>query len=312
MARETLLLADDGFIDLALETRSLLKKRTLFDDKGITWGRFKNGEVRVRVNANVRGKDVVLFKSFLTKVQESLVYEPNEAYLELFLANDALKHAGARRIINVVPYLPYLRQDRVATKGDPVSAKFFAEMTYRSGANLIITVDVHAPTILPLYPKSKITGTETLFADYIRNHAYDTRNCLLVAPDSGAKVRVAKIAKLISAPMAVCEKKRDKDGKLVSLGCPTVPKGRKHAIIYDDMIDSGGTLFRTVDALQKKGVTEFTFCCTHAILSGNAKEELTQRGITLVTTNSIPRRQGGVTTLSLSKPIAEALDTVIV
>jgi len=307
---KTILLFDIAFASLARKTHDSMQRKTRLAKGGIAFKRFKNGEVRVIANVDIRDKTVVLFKSFIMRQDGKLTYNPNDCYLELFLANDALKRAGARRIIDVVPYVPYLRQDRVAHPGEPVSATLFAEMTYRSGADSVISVDPHSSSILPLYARGRMLTTASLFADHLKRTVADTTACVVIAPDAGAKRRAQAIAKLLRLPLAVCQKKRNKQGTIVSFRCKGLPKNKNHAIIYDDIIDSGGTLFRTVDALKQAGLRRFTFCCTHTLLSGNALQELRRRKIRLVTTDSIPLPRAGVTVISLAGLLAKALDEV--
>ncbi len=307
----TLLFSDNAFTPLARKTRDRMRKKATIVRDAITFSRFGNGEVRIRVGTDVRSKTVVLFKSFLTRIEGKPAYDPNSCYLELFLANDALKRAGARRVIDVIPYIPYLRQDRVAHPGEPISVKLFAEMTYRSGADTVISVDPHSVSILPHYARGRMLTTVSLFADHLKHAVPDMTTCVVIAPDKGAKRRAQAIAKLLDLPLAVCKKRRDARGRIVNLRCDNLPDGKSHAIIYDDIIDSGGTLFRTVDALKQAGLRRFTFCCTHAILSGNALQELRRRKIRLVTTDSIPLSRAGITVISLADLLVKALDEVI-
>ncbi len=283
---------------------------------GILFDRFRNGEVRVRVEKDVRNKEIILLKSFFVSPpsNKNTVHDPNTAYLELFLANDALKRAGARRIINVLPYIPYLRQDRVKFTGEPVSSRLFAHMTYYSGADLVITVDMHSKRNEQCYPRLIRLDPTRLFALYIMpqimNALKKQERFIIIAPDQGAACRAKRIAQLIGVPYIVCKKERNKKSSIVSLQCPAIPPQRKHAIIYDDMIDTGGTLFQTIDALRNRGIKQVTVCCTHALLSGNAEQELKKRKIRLITTDSLPRKRKGITVLSLAEMLAKAIDSI--
>ena len=297
--KEGILLSDRPFSGLARKISHLLGIKFL--PAGIEFGRFGDCEMRVMVKADVRGKDVFLLKSFVVRD----CYNPNEAYLELFLANDALKRAGARRVIDVLPHMPYLRQDRVKFPGEPVSSKVFADMTYLSGADMVVTVDVHSERNLSFYSAIQAPSTESLFAEHLKK-GLDGGH-IIIAPDTGAIPRAWALAKLLSSEVVVCRKERDIRSSIVSMRCGSVQRGKTHAIIFDDIIDSGSTLFKVVDHLKRRGVERFTACCTHAILSRGAESGLKRRGIDLITTDSIPLKRKGMEVLSLAETLASAM-----
>ncbi len=305
---DIIILSDAPFTVLAQETYALLQPHfqkpwsLSFPSAGILFSRFKNKESKVKVLADVKGKMVILFKSFLSDG----AYNPDMADIELLLANDTSKQAGAKRIINVLPYIPYLRQDRVTSPGEPVSAHLLASMTYLSGASMVITVDMHSEKSRSFYPKVHHVHADHLFVDFLQ---LKKGKVVVIAPDQGALVRAEHLARQLKLPVAACTKKRDEMGKIVSLECPKI--SASHAIIFDDMIDSGGTLFQAIDQIKKQGVTAFTVCCTHAILSGDAEEQLHKRKIKLITTNSIPYPRKDVTMLSLTPVLAEAIRKVL-
>ncbi|MFH1637003.1 MAG: ribose-phosphate diphosphokinase [Candidatus Woesearchaeota archaeon] len=338
--KKVVLLADYGSLELANKVYCHLEKRDIpggmheFSQSDLCISRFKNGEIDVVVDRNVRGRDVFVLKScniFNGSVgkgekPESLEYDPNNSYMELFLINDAIKKAAASSIIDVMPYMPYQRQDRrpkrqLSDQGSgrkivrgPISSRLFADFAAVSGAKGIVTLDPHFKQIEGFYGLVlDCLESNILFAEYLEK-TYGSRleDLIIVAPDHGAAERAAELAGIFNLPIAICDKRRLKPGvaDLKAIISDTELEG-KICAIFDDLVDSGGTLILAADALRARGASEVIACCTHPVLSLGAKDKLLDAGLKLVTTNSIAIPDIGkypnIIVLDLSKILAEAI-----
>ncbi|MBU2638527.1 MAG: ribose-phosphate diphosphokinase [Nanoarchaeota archaeon] len=339
--RKVILLADYGSISLAERVYEELSKRdeiygglTPFNPDGLSINRFGNGEIDPRIVCNVRGRDVFLFKSFnicpvkwdKNKISrptlDMLVYEPSAGYDELFVLNDTLRRSRASTITNVLPYMPYQRQDRRAKREGkkircPISAKVYAKKTEASGANMVINLDPHFKQIEGFYDEA-ITGFEELdsfviFAEYTESNLMgDMGRVVFVAPDHGSAERASDYATYFERPLAIVDKRRVRPGVSEVRGIITDESlVGSHCILTDDLVDGGGTLVEAAKVLKAKGAKDISSYCTHPVLSGTAKDKLLNEGIKLVTTESIliPDREKypNITVLDISYPIAQAM-----
>jgi ribose-phosphate pyrophosphokinase len=230
---------------------------------------FANGEIWTRVCKKVRDDDVFIIQSLSSPVNDNL--------MELLIMIDALKRASAGRINVVCPYLCYSRQDKKKISREPITAKLIANLITTAGANRLITVDLHADQIQGFYdiPVDHLVGYPQ-FANYLLEKKYS--NMAVVAPDVGAAKKANKMADLLQAPLVLVDKRR-KNHNLDNFSKVTFVIGEikgKTAIILDDMIDTGGTVCNVADILKKKGARKVIICATHALLNGNAVENLTK------------------------------------
>ena len=242
-------------------------------------GRFSDGEIYFQVLENVRGADVF--------VVQPCCYPVDNHLLELLLMIDAFKRASAWRITAVLPYYCYARQDRKDKPRVPISAKLVADLLETAGASRALTLDLHAPQIQGYFdvPVDHLYGSPVL-VEYFRNKKLP--NLTVVSPDAGGVERARAFAKKLGAPLAIVDKRRvDLDVTEVMNLIGDV-KGRS-ALIVDDIIDTGGTLVKTAEALLREGATQVFAACTHAIFSGPAAERIENSGITeVVATDSVP------------------------
>lgn len=334
--RKVLILADYGSIPLAQRVYDELAKReihgglTVFNPDGIYINRFNNGEIDTNIICNIRGRDVFLFKSFnicpahwdKDKIKrpslEMLAYEPSEGYDELFVLNDALRRNGASTITNVLPYMPYQRQDRRAKREgirtrSPISAKIYAKKTEASGANMVINLDPHFKQVEGFYDIG-FEGLESfvIYAEYTEKSLMsDIERIFFVAPDHGSAERASEYATYFGRPLAIVDKRRVKPGVSEVRGIITDHSLQdSHCILTDDLVDGGGTLVEAAKALRARGARDITSFCTHPVLSGNAKDRILAENIKLVTTESIliPEKDKypNITALDISYPLAEA------
>ncbi len=276
--------------------------------------RFKNRELDIRLKGDFKGKTVIVFKLFNNKEKE---FEPNGCLVKILFINNALKNAGAKRIINVMPYIPYMRQDKVKHSGECVSSKLVGQFLSISGCNTVITVDLHSERNKKHIKNVVDVLAAGIFADHIKK--LKLKDITVVAPDNGAKKRAMVLGKLLSCPVKVLEKVRTKDGKVQRKvdSCYDI----KNPVIYDDIIDSGSTILTAAKALNKCGCKKIIACCSHGMLSGDIKDKkkimdkLKKAGITLITTDSlhIPNvsKFSNLKVLPVAEKLAEVLKKVL-
>ncbi len=241
--------------------------------------RFADQEIFVEIQENVRGEDVF--------VVQSTSYPANDHLMELLIIIDALRRASARRITAVIPYFGYARQDRKPGPRTPISAKLVANLITRAGADRVLTLDLHAGQIQGFFdiPTDNLYSVPVITRD-IRDKN-DVRNLSVVSPDVGGVVRARALAKRIDAPLAIVDKRRERPGESEVMNIIGTVEGRD-CVLFDDIVDSGGTLCNAADALFAKGAKSVRAYITHGVLSGGAVARITSSKLReLVITDSI-------------------------
>jgi len=271
-------------------------------------GKFSDGEVAVEINENVRGKDVFILQSTCAPTNDNL--------MELIVMIDALKRASATRITAVVPYFGYSRQDRrVRSARVPISAKVVADMMVAVGVDRVLTVDLHAEQIQGFFrcPVDNIYGSPVLNDDIVQC-GYE--NLIVVSPDIGGVVRARAVAKQLNeADLAIIDKRRPQANEAQVMNIIGDVSGRT-CLLVDDMVDTAGTLCKAADALKEKGAERVVAYCTHAVLSGNAIENLNKSQLDeLVVTDTIPLNGAAeecprIRQLTIANLLAEAMRRV--
>ncbi|MEY3260220.1 MAG: hypothetical protein RIT46_1049, partial [Pseudomonadota bacterium] len=201
---------------------------------------------------------------------------------------DALSRASARRITAVMPYFGYARQDRKTGGRTPISAKLVANLVTRAGAHRVLTMDLHAGQIQGFFdiPTDNLVATPVLALD-IRDHYRDCSDLMIVSPDVGGVVRARSLAKRLNADLAIVDKRRSGPGESEVMNIIGDVSGRR-CILFDDIVDSGGTLCNAAAALIENGATEVSAYITHGVLSGTAVDRVNASVLTeLVVTDSI-------------------------
>ena len=322
------LLSDYGTAELTEEIYFYLKKKINCEDlepfksENLYINRFKDGEPNIRINTNVREKDVFVIKSFNAlskkynseKEEPEIIFDQAKGYEELFVINDALKRASARRRANVLFYMPYLRQDRKDQPRRPITSKLYARLTEESGATRMLTLEPHFKQLPGFYeiPFDDIKAS-IIFSEYFETKFKDLKNFVVVSPDLGGGSRAEALAKNLNLPLVVNYKRRDvKTGKIKVRGIlkmDDVDLKDKHAIIFDDLIDSGGSIIKTKENLEEEGVSKVYACCAHPVFSENATDKLAKENIEVVVTNSIilDKKYPNVKVVSLGKVGAIAI-----
>ncbi len=229
--------------------------------------RFSDGEISVKINENIRGTDVFITQS---------TNPPAENLLELLVITDAARRASAERITAVIPYYGYARQDRKDQPRVPITSKLVANLIAASGADRVLTMDLHAAQIQGFFdiPMDHLFSNP-VFYDYFADFQSDD---WVVLADLGSIKMVRNFAKKLSVPFAVLDKKRHVANQVEVLNIIGEVQG-KNIIIRDDIVDTAGTLTQSADFLVKQGAKEIYACCTHAVLSGRSLELIEKSSI---------------------------------
>lgn len=268
--------------------------------------KFSEGEIRVKINENVRGKDVFMVQPTCPP--------PNDTLMELLIMIDALKRASAKRITAVMPFFGYARQDRKDQPRVPITAKLVANLLTTAGADRILAMDLHAGQIQGFFdiPMDHLFAIG-VFIDYLEKLKKD--ELVVVTPDVGSIKMARAYAKRLSAGLAIIDKRRDSPEKTEVMHILGEVKG-KNAIIADDLIATGSSLIEAVDALKKAGARTIRAAITHGVLSGPAiqrldkckdlEELLITDSIPLTKEKQIPR----IRVLSVAKLLGEAIKRI--
>ena len=243
--------------------------------------KFKNDNNFVQVLETVREQDVYLIQSTLPPV--------NERIMELLITIDTVKRASARNINVILPYFPYSRSDKKDQPRVPITAKLIAEIIETAGATRVITCDLHNPAIEAYFNNincDRLSG-ETLLEEYFRNKNLD--NMVIVATDAGSSKKAYKYSQYLNCPIAMVDKRREGNDDRAIANTIIGDVKDKNAIIFDDEIDTAGSIIETVKVLEKFGAKAIYAGCTHGVLSGPAIERIRESNIKeLVMTNTIP------------------------
>jgi ribose-phosphate pyrophosphokinase len=269
---------------------------------------FSDGEIQVEIMENVRGRDVFIIQPTCKPTNDNL--------MELMVLIDALRRSSAARITAVIPYFGYSRQDRRPRSARvPLTAKVVANMIEVSGADRVLTVDLHADQIQGFFdkPLDNIYASPILLGDVWRQ---EYPNLMVVSPDVGGVVRARALAKrLDDADLAIIDKRRPKPNEAKIMNIIGDVKGRQ-CVIIDDMVDTAGTLCQAADALKDSGADKVVAYCTHAVLSGKAVENINNSQLDeIVVTDSIPlspeaQKCKKIRQLSIAELLAETMRRV--
>ncbi len=271
-----------------------------------TVSNFSDGEIMVQINENVRGSDVFVVQSTCMPVNNNL--------MELLLMIDALRRASARRITAVMPYYGYARQDRKAQPRVPISARLVADLLNATEINRLLTIDLHAGQIQGFFaiPVDHLYAAPVL-ADYVRKEY--SNDIVIVSPDAGGVERARAFAKRLKASLAIIDKRREKANISEVMNVIGDVRG-KDAILFDDMIDTAGTITSAVSAIKEKGARRVVAACAHAVLSGPALDRINESALEeVIVTNTIPMEEkqkkcSKLTVLSVAALLGEAIKRI--
>jgi len=267
--------------------------------------RFKDNEIFVAIQENVRGEDVFIL--------QSTSYPANDHLMELLIGIDALKRASARRITAVLPYFGYARQDRKVGGRTPISAKLCANLIVTAGADRVLTLELHAGQIQGFFdiPTDNLFSTPVLEKD-LRERYQNTGELMIISPDVGGVVRARALANRLGADLAIVDKRREKAGVSEVMNIIGEVAGRD-CILIDDIVDSAGTLCNAAEALIEKKAKSVAAYVTHGVLSNGAAKRVQESKLTeLVVTNSIdPESLKGKSTKIRALNVAELVGDAI-
>ena len=268
-------------------------------------GRFSEGEIRVKINDNVRGRDVFVIQSTCPPANDNL--------MELLIMIDALRRASAWRITAVMPHYGYARQDRKDQPRVPITAKLVANLLTTSGVDRILTMDLHAGQIQGFFdiPLDHLFAINVL-VDYFSKKKL--KNLVIVAPDVGGIKMARAYAKRLKAKLAILDKRRSSPESTEVMHLLGDVEGRK-AIIVDDLVATGGSLIEAINALHKRGVKEIYAAITHGVLSGNAISRIKKSYLKeLLITDTIPLpssvKTNKIKVLSVAGLLADAIKRI--
>ena len=268
--------------------------------------KFKNDNNFVQILETVRQKDVYIVQTSMPPV--------NERIMELLITIDAAKRASAKNINVVLPYFPYSRSDKKDQARVPITAKLMAQIIEAAGATRVITCDLHNPAIQAYFNVNcdRLTG-EYILEKYFKEKNLD--NMVIVATDAGSSKKAYKYSEFFKCPIALVDKRREGNDDRAIASTIIGDVKDKNAIIFDDEIDTAGSMMETVKVLNKFGARNIYAGCTHGILSGPAIERIKDSAIKeLVVTNTVPlpeeKRIDKITVLSIAPLFAEAIKRI--
>ncbi len=272
-------------------------------------GRFSDGETFASIYETVRGSDVFLIQSTCSPVNDHL--------MELLIMVDAMKRASAGRITAVIPYFGYARQDRKAKSRDPISAKLVANMVVASGADRVLTMDLHASQIQGFFdvPVDVLLGNPIFVDYYAKKFGSKCEDMIVVSPDVGSVARARTFAQKLHMNLAIVDKRRQKANQCEVMNVIGDVAG-KECIIFDDMVDTAGSLCNAAKAIMEVGgATKVYACASHAVLSGPAIERINNSVITeLAFLDTIPpiaaELSDKIKYLTVAPMFAEAIERI--
>jgi ribose-phosphate pyrophosphokinase len=269
---------------------------------------FADGETWVRINENIRGDDVFVIQS---------TNAPARNIMELLIMLDAIKRASPHRVTAVIPYFGYARQDRKDQPRVPITAKLMANLITTAGADRVLTMDLHSAQIQGFFdiPLDNLYAGPT-FIHHCRESV--SNNLVVVSPDMGNVKRARAYATHLQAPLAIIDKDRPQANVSVVKHILGEPISGKSCVIFDDMVDTAGTLCNAAEALMEAGAKDVRALCTHGVLSGPALERVARSVMTeLVVSDTIPLdgRENGtppdkIKVLTLAPLFAQAIERI--
>ena len=269
--------------------------------------KFSDGEIYIEINENIRGNSIFVIQSISSPANDNL--------MELLLCIDALKRSSAKNITAVIPYFGYARQDRKVVPRTSISAKLVSNLITKSGADRVVTVDLHAGQIQGFFdiPVDNLFATP-IFARHVKKKI-KTKNLICIAPDVGGTERARALGKLLNVGLAIVDKRRPKAGQSQVMNIIGDVRG-KTCIIVDDIIDSGGTIVNAAAALKKRGAKDVHVYVTHGVLSGGAENKIKKSNIkNLVITDTIDnaakvKNIKNIEVLTISNLVGEAIKRI--
>ena len=271
-------------------------------------GHFSDGECFVSIYETVRGSDVFVIQSTCSPVNDSL--------MELLVMIDAFKRASAGRITAVIPYFGYARQDRKAKPRDPISAKLVANMLTTAGADRVLTMDLHAAQIQGFFdiPVDNLLGNPIFTQYFHQRYEGHEDETIVVSPDVGSVARARAFAQKLGMGLAIVDKRRQKANSSEVMNIIGDVRDKK-VILFDDMVDTAGSISNGAQALMDRGAKAVYACCTHPVLSGPAIERIEKSALKeMVFLDTVPARPevkcDKIKYISVAHMFAEAIERI--
>ena len=273
-----------------------------------TLANFPDGEISVRIDEDVRGRDIFLVQPTCPPVNDSL--------MELLIMIDSFKRASAARITAVLPYYGYARQDRKDVGRVPISAKLVADLLSTAGADRVLALDLHAAQIQGFFniPVDHLYASPVI-NDFIRGLNIPTNDLVVLSPDEGSIKKALMYQKKLGGAIAIVDKRRSSATETKQANLIGSSLEGKVAVIFDDMISTAGSVVGAAHVAKRNGAREIYACATHAVLCGPAIERLRDAPIRqIVVTDSIPvppnKQLTNLTVLSVSRLLADAIERI--
>ncbi|ADD66876.1 ribose-phosphate pyrophosphokinase [Denitrovibrio acetiphilus DSM 12809] len=267
--------------------------------------KFSDGEIFVRINESVRGRDVFLIQSTCAPAEEHLI--------EMMIMVDALKRASANTVTAIMPYFGYARQDRTSEPRVPITAKLVANLLTKSGIDRVVTMNLHAGQIQGFFdiPVDNLYSSP-VFDVYFRENGMHGEDYVVVSPDAGGVARARAYSKLLGTTLAIVDKRRERANVAEAMHVIGDVNNKK-VILIDDMIDTAGTLTQAAKACIEHGATEVYASAAHGVLSGPAIERILDSPLKkVIITDSIPfdKAVSKIEVLSVASLLAEAITRI--
>lgn len=243
--------------------------------------KFSDGEFQPSFEETIRGDEIFLIQS---------TFAPSDNLMELLLIVDAAKRASAKKIIAIIPYFGFARQDRKDKPRVSIGAKLIADLLSTAGVDRIVTIDLHADQIQGFFniPVDHLFGS-TIFVPYLKS--LNIPDLVIASPDTGGTKRAAAYTKFLNSDLVICFKQRSKPnvvGEMTIIG----DVKDKNVVLVDDIIDTAGTITKAANIMMKRGAKSIRAVCTHPILSGNAYENINNSAISeLIVSDTIPLKE---------------------
>ncbi len=272
----------------------------------MTYKKFSNCNIKVRVEESVREDDVFVIQSGFP--------DTNEGFMELLIIIDALKYASASRITAVMPYYPYCRSDKKDEPRISITARLVADLLETAGADRIITMDLHAPQIVGF---SRIPVDQLLIKHTMCNFIQEKKfaNYVIAAPDVGSAKRAEGFARRLEVPMVVLDKRRYSDNEKASIARVIGDVDGRDCVVLDDEVSTGGSMIEACKALRERGARELIAGCTHGVLTGAARTRIQESDMCeFLTTNTIDQTESAayskIAVLSVAHLFGEAIAAI--
>ena len=262
---------------------------------------FKDGEFQPSFEQTIRGNDVFLVQS---------TFAPADNMFELLLMIDAAKRASAKRVVALIPYFGFARQDRKDKPRVSIGAKLITNLLVAAGVDRIITMDLHSDQIQGFVdiPVDHMYAS-SIFVPYLMK--MDLPNLIMASPDTGGTKRAAAYAKFLDSDLVICFKTRDKANEVSTLRIIGDVEG-KDVVIVDDIIDTAGTITKAANMMMDEGASSVRAVCTHPVFSADARDRIEQSALAeVLVTDTIPRKgKGKITVLSTAAIFADVINRV--